>query len=63
MGYRIRKLRKERKMSQQELSEKSGVSRTIISFLESGKSIDTHLSTLQRIADCLEVPIHDLFLP
>lgn len=57
MGYKIRELRKERKMSQQELSEKSGVSRTIISFLETGKMVESKMGTLQKIADALEVPL------
>lgn len=34
MKYRIKELREEKRMTQEELSEKSGVSRSIISKLE-----------------------------
>lgn len=34
MGYKIRECRKEKKMSQCELAEKSGVSRTVIVRIE-----------------------------
>ena len=41
MGYRIRECRKEKNMSQCELAEKSGVSRTIISGLEKREMISS----------------------
>lgn len=41
MGYKIRECRKEKKMSQCELAEKSGVSRTVISGLECGSITTT----------------------
>ena len=61
MGYKIRELRRARKMSQAELAEKSGVSRTIISFLETGKSVETKTGTLQKIAEALDVSLAFLF--
>lgn len=60
MGYRIKELRETKKMTQEELAEKSGVSRTIISFLENG-SPNTTSKTLVSIARALEVSIDQLF--
>ena len=61
MQFRIKELRKASRMSQEELSEKSGVSRTIVSFLENGNETDTKVGTLQKIATALDVPIAALF--
>lgn len=61
MGYKIKELRKAKKMSQEELAKKSGVSRTIISFLENGKCVETKTGTLQRIAEALDVTLAFLF--
>jgi transcriptional regulator with XRE-family HTH domain len=61
MQFRIKELRKDRRMSQEELSEKSGVSRTIVSFLENGSETDTKVGTLLKIADALDVPLAALF--
>lgn len=61
MNFRIKELRKAKRMSQDELSTKSGVSRTIISFLENGYDLDTKIGTLIKIANALEVPLSALF--
>lgn len=61
MQFRIKELRKANRMSQEELSEKSGVSRTIVSFLENGNETDTKVGTLLKIAEALEVPLTALF--
>lgn len=53
MQYRIKEFRKELNMSQDELARKSGVSRTIISGLESGTISVTTTETLLKIAGCL----------
>lgn len=55
MAYNILKIRKAKKMTQLELSEKSGVSRATISKLESGKEIEVKISTLEAISAALEV--------
>ena len=62
MRYKIRNLRKERKMTQEELANKSGVSRAIISNLENGETVTTSTATLSKIADTLEVKVSDIFL-
>ncbi len=61
MGYRIKELRIEKKMSQEELAEKSNVSRTTISNLESGANRTVLTSTLQRIAAALDTTVDKLF--
>lgn len=61
-AYKIKDLREKQGMTQQELSEKSGVSRTIISELESGKRSVTRTDTLLKISKALKLPIKDIFL-
>ena len=61
VGYRIKECREEIKMSQAELSRKSGVSRTIISGLESGTITVTTTDTLLKIANALNRKVCDIF--
>ena len=49
-------------MSQQELAEKSGVSRATLSGLENGKIEVTTTETLIKIATALEKKVSDIFL-
>ena len=63
MGYRIREMRKEKKMSQEELCKKAKVSRGILSELETGKRTVTSTKTLSKIAEALECSVTDIFLP
>ncbi|MDY5635230.1 MAG: helix-turn-helix transcriptional regulator [Streptococcus orisratti] len=57
----IQKIRENKKMSQEELANKSGVSRTTISLIETEKSTTVKLSTLQKIASVLDVPVSNFF--
>ena len=52
MGYKIKEIREEIGMTQAELSIKSGVSRTIINGLETGRTTTTTTDTLKKIAAC-----------
>ena len=61
MGYKIKECRKEQKRSQCELAETSGVSRTIISGLESGAITTTTTGTLLRIAKALNKKVSEIF--
>jgi transcriptional regulator with XRE-family HTH domain len=54
MGARIRKLRKARGMSQQDLANKARLSRVFITRLEAGQQ-DPSLSTINAIAKALDV--------
>lgn len=62
-GFRIKEIRENKNMTQQELAEKSNVSRSIISELETGKRTVSKTDTLLRIARTLGVPFRDIFLP
>ena len=51
LGYRLRELRKENKMSQEQLAEKLGVSRQSVSLWETGKT----QPTLEIVAELAEI--------
>ena len=55
MKFKIREIREQRKISQEELSSLSNVSRAIISGLETGKITTTTTDTLIKLANALEV--------
>lgn len=59
MKLDIRRIRKERGFSQEELAEKSGVSRPTISNLENNPDAITTTDTLQKIAVALGVKVSD----
>lgn len=61
MGYKIREKRKEKKMTQEELSAKSGVSRATISGLENGTLRATSSKTLIRLARALDTTVDKIF--
>ena len=63
MASRLRELRKEKNMTQEELSEKSGVSRAIIWRLEQDENHNATSKTLFRIAEALGVTVDSLFYP
>ena len=48
-------------LTQEDLAMKSGVSRTIISGLESGTIKETSTRTLRKIADALGKSVSELF--
>lgn len=62
MKLRLKELRKMRYMTQEQLSEKSGVTRATIGRLERGEEIETTTKTLCALADALDVSISDIFL-
>lgn len=57
----IRDLRIKAKLSQEELAEKSGLSRTTISNIESGKTESMSTKTIAAIAEALDVPVSVFF--
>lgn len=61
MGYRIKDVREAQKMTQEELAEKSGVSRGTISALENGSERATSTQTLLRIAKALNTSVECIF--
>lgn len=60
MGYKIKEVRESLNMTQEELAEKSGVSRGTISALENGDPITTS-KTLVNLAKALGVSIDRIF--
>lgn len=62
MRYRIKELREAAGMSQEELAKAAGVSRAILSRIESAEdSVTTTTKTLQKIAEVLGVKVSALF--
>lgn len=62
MEFRIKELREKKKLTQQELAEKSGVSRSLIISLETGARTVTTTSTIEKLADALGVPVKRLLV-
>jgi transcriptional regulator with XRE-family HTH domain len=61
IGDRIREIREAKKLSTRSLAEKTEVSASLISQIESGK-VDPSLSTLRKIAVALDVALFSLVL-
>ena len=62
MRYKIKEFRDELGMSQDQLSKEAGVSRAILSGLESGSTTVTSTKTLEKIAKALNKKVSDIFL-
>ena len=56
----LKHIRKKSGMTQEELSKKSGVSRSYIGDLENARSSSMSIQTLQKLSDKLDVCIYDL---
>ncbi len=61
MKNKLKLIREEAGMSQEELSKKSTVSRTIISELENGKTDVITNVTLEKISEALNRKVTDIF--
>ena len=61
MKFRIRECRERKNMSQEELSKKAGVSRAVISGLETGELENTTAVTMKKIADALGMKVTEIF--
>ena len=57
MAYRIRELREKKKLTQEQLAQMSGVSRTTIVLLENNEEHEA----LKSLAAALNVPVSKLF--
>lgn len=60
LGERIRELRKNRGLTQEQFAELIDVEQKHVSRLELGKSFPT-LERLEKISDALQVPLRDIF--
>ena len=58
-GHRVRQLRTELRLSQEELAERAAVHRTYIGMIERAEKNIT-LENIEKIAKALEIPLGDL---
>lgn len=63
VGDRVRRYRRLRKLSQQELADACDTDKSYISRLEAGRILDPGLEVLQRIAAALSAKVRDLADP
>ena len=56
VGQRIKRLRKERKWTQEMLGAKLGVKKAAVQKYESGKVVNLKQETIKKLADIFEVP-------
>ena len=59
-GEVIREIRKEKKLSQEELANKSGLHRTYIGMVERGEK-NISLKNISKLSNGLELPIPEIF--
>jgi transcriptional regulator with XRE-family HTH domain len=60
IGDRLRELREQKKLSQGDMEERTGLLRSYISRVENGHTVPA-VETLEKFARALEVPIYQLF--
>ena len=60
LAENLKKLRKQRKLSQEELAKKAGVTYSTLIKLESGVNKNPTIKTIQQIAAALEVTLDEL---
>ena len=59
-GERLRRLRRERRLTQVQLAKQLGTDASYVARLETGKIEDPGLGSLHRLADALDVPVSAL---
>lgn len=60
MGYKIRELRLQKRLTQEELAKRAGVTRTTICNIENGVQDNIKVKNLKGIADALGVSLSEL---
>jgi transcriptional regulator with XRE-family HTH domain len=60
IGERLRTIREEKKMSQGDIEERSGLLRCYISRVENGHTVPS-VETLEKLAHAMEIPIYQIF--
>ena len=61
-GYNLKRIRKQRNISQIELSEKANLAFTFISDIENGKKWVSP-ETIEKLSKVLEIEVYQFFLP
>ena len=59
IGYRLRSLREQKKLSQGEVEKRTGLIRSYISRVENGHSVPS-VATMEKMARALEIPLYQL---
>lgn len=60
IGDRLRKLRKDKTLSQGEIEKRTGLLRSYISRVENGHTVPS-IETLEKLAAALEIPLYQFF--
>ncbi len=60
LGHRLRKLRQQRRYSQGDIEDRTGLLRCYISRVENGYTVPS-IETLEKMARALDVPLYRLF--
>jgi transcriptional regulator with XRE-family HTH domain len=58
-GKRLRELREERGLTQEQLAFKVGLSREYLSRIEGGRR-NVSLNVIERLSEALNIPVHEL---
>lgn len=61
MGYKLREARELKRLTQEELAAKSGVSRQTIIAIETVDGYNTTFNTLVKLADALGMTVDQIF--
>jgi len=59
IGYRLRSLREQKKLSQGEVEKRTGLVRSYISRVENGHTVPS-VATMEKMARALETPLYQL---
>ena len=59
VGHRFRSLREEKKLSQGDIEQRTGLLRSYISRVENGHTVPV-IETLEKMAHALEIPLYQL---
>ena len=62
MKNRLKELRTERGISQEELVKLSGISRTTLSKIENNEEVNVNTRTIAKLAEVLKVKPSEIFL-
>jgi len=60
LGIRLRELRKQRGLTQEELALQAGLNRAYVGFIERAERRPT-IETVERLAGVLQTELHELF--
>lgn len=63
MTIKLKEIRIEKRLTQEELAAKSNVSRQTIAAIENNPAYNVTYKTLIALADALEITVDQLFLP